>query len=43
MISIDENIKLFDKKHQNNKDYPLLPLSNKFKHLIYNGIFLNEK
>jgi hypothetical protein len=43
MISIDENIKLFDKKHENNKDYPLLPLSNRFKHLIYNGIFLNEK
>jgi hypothetical protein len=42
-LAIDDNVKLFEEKHEENNAYPLLPLSKKMRNLIYSGIFMNEK
>jgi hypothetical protein len=42
-LAIDDNVKLFEEKHEENNAYPLLPLSKKMRNSMYSGIFMNEK
>ena len=42
-LAIDDNVKLFEEKHEENNSYPLLPLSKKMRNSMYSGIFMNEK
>ncbi len=42
--AIDMNVKIFEKKHDNNPEvYPLLPLSNEVKNKMYNGMIGGKK
>jgi hypothetical protein len=42
-LAIDDNVKLFEGKHEENKSCPLLPLSKKMRNSMYSGIFMYEK